>query len=83
MPARCMPGNIPAVIALSEGGRRVGPDKAKASGRAVIEQMKAIADRRSAVRQGRVRDGRPGDPRHVSVRGEVAGRVKRTWDYYS
>ncbi|MDR3530289.1 MAG: ABC transporter substrate-binding protein [Rhodopila sp.] len=90
--ARLMPGNVPgsvhagqysAVMHYLKAVVAVGPEKAKASGRAVIEHMKATPTDDPLFGKGAVRkDGRVIHDMHLF---EVKSpeQSKEPWDYYT
>jgi branched-chain amino acid transport system substrate-binding protein len=89
--AALMPGNVPgsvhagqysAVMHYLKACVAMGPDRAKASGRAVLEQMKAMPTDDPLFGKGSVRkDGRVIHDMHLF---EVKSpeQSKETWDYY-
>ncbi|MEA2788740.1 MAG: branched-chain amino acid transport system substrate-binding protein [Acetobacteraceae bacterium] len=89
---KLMPGNVPgsvhagqysAVMHYLKACAVIGPEKAKASGRAVIEQMKATTTDDPLFGKGAVRkDGRVIHDMHLF---EVKSpeQTKEAWDYYT
>jgi branched-chain amino acid transport system substrate-binding protein len=89
---KLMPGNVPgsvhagqysAVMHYLKACVALGPEKAKASGRAVIEQMKATPTDDPLFGKGAVRkDGRVIHDMHL-FEVKSPGQSKAAWDYYT
>jgi branched-chain amino acid transport system substrate-binding protein len=89
---KLMPGNVPgsvhagqysAVMHYLQACVALGPEKAKASGRAVIEQMKATPTDDPLFGKGAVRkDGRVIHDMHL-FEVKSPGQSKAAWDYYT
>lgn len=75
-------GNYSATLHYLKAAAALGPDKAKASGRAAITQMKAMPTDDPVFGKGELRqDGRKTHPFHL-FRVKAPAASKGPWDYY-
>ena len=83
MPSMVQAGDYSATLHYLKGVHALGPERAKASGRAVVDAMKAIPTEDPLFGSGSVRvDGRKLNPMYL-FQVKAPGQSRGRWDYYN